>query len=227
MSLTVQQVVEIANKRTERRGEKKLDLTLEFWSALQEFCRENHFWWRRKTYRFSTAIGTVSYDLTSSSGANAADIDEVIRAYRIDSATSKTELQPLLDTEKQAAAYEATANSEPSQYFISGASPPTFHLSAPADRVIPIRIEAWATPQIPEDLASEAIPLVPYSIRWALADVLEYRILSVLLGENDTRATLARQRRDRAVALASAYAHWTTNQSFELRSGASAVRATG
>jgi len=227
MPFTVQQIIEIASKRTERRGEKKLDLTLEFWSSLQEFCRENHFWWRRKTYRFSTAISSASYDLTSDTGANADDIDEVIRAYRIDSATSKSELNPLLDPEQQADAYEATANSEPSNYFITGASPPTLRLSAPADRVVPIRLMVFATPQVPDDLASEDIPLVPYSLRWVLADVLEYRILSVLLGENDARAVTARQRRERAIALASAYAHWTTNQSWEMRSGAPAVRATG
>ena len=227
MPHSITEIIVAVNKRTENRGEKKLDMRLEFWMALQEFCRENHFWWRHKTARFSTVLNTASYDLTADSGANADDLDEIIRVFRIDSATDKAEIYPILREEDQIAAYETATSAAPTSYFLTGAVPQTLRLGAPADSVVPIRFTYWATPQTPVDPSANDIPLVPHSLHWCLVTALEYHVLEVLLGENDPRAQQARLRYDRAVERASQTPSWTTNRSFEMRSGSDAVRATG
>ncbi len=227
MAHTVTQIVEAANKRTERRAETKLDLRLEFWFMLAEFCRENHFWWREKHATFNTAVGTKEYDLTADAGANADDFDELRYAWRIDSATEKTELLQLHSSIDQAAAIEATTNDTVSSCFIKPGSPQTLHLGAPANAVKKVRIAYWAVPQPAVDTTDEVIPLVPGSLHWALATAMEAHILVQLFGENDPRAVVALARRERAVQKAAKLRSWSSQRVFEMRASEDAVRATG
>jgi hypothetical protein len=61
---TRRQLIEIADRRTERRGSKVLDLDQEFILALQEFCMDARWPWRRKSTWLQTFAGLGKYDLT-------------------------------------------------------------------------------------------------------------------------------------------------------------------
>jgi hypothetical protein len=90
--VTKTQLIELADARTERRG-KTLNLKLEYLNALQEFCLESRFYWRRKTLTFNTQAGISTYDLSSSitvttnlgvSAFMMRDVNGVLRAVTID-----------------------------------------------------------------------------------------------------------------------------------------------
>lgn len=58
------QLVELADRRTERRGSKTLDLNAEFIHALQSFVTETRWAWRRKSANLTLKAGVWQYDLT-------------------------------------------------------------------------------------------------------------------------------------------------------------------
>jgi len=62
---TRSQLIELADRRTERRGSKTLDLDSEFLMALQCFCTETRWSWRRKTSIFTLRAGVWQYDLST------------------------------------------------------------------------------------------------------------------------------------------------------------------
>jgi hypothetical protein len=57
-------LIELADRRTERRGSKTLDLNSEFLMALQYLCMELRWSWRRKTSIFQLRPGQWQYDLS-------------------------------------------------------------------------------------------------------------------------------------------------------------------
>lgn len=61
---TRSQIIELADRRTERRGSKTLDLNSEFLLAFQYVCMETRWSWRRKLAMFQIQGGKWQYDLT-------------------------------------------------------------------------------------------------------------------------------------------------------------------
>lgn len=61
---TRSQIIELADRRTERRGSKTLDLNSEFILALQHLCMERRWSWRRRIAMFQILGGKWQYDLT-------------------------------------------------------------------------------------------------------------------------------------------------------------------
>lgn len=57
-------LIELADRRTERRGSKTLDLNSEFLMALQYLCMELRWSWRRKTSSFLMKPGQWQYDMS-------------------------------------------------------------------------------------------------------------------------------------------------------------------
>jgi len=61
---TRSQLIELADRRTERRGSKTLDLNSEFILALQHLCGESRWAWRRKTAAIMMRAGIWQYDIS-------------------------------------------------------------------------------------------------------------------------------------------------------------------
>jgi hypothetical protein len=57
-------LIELADRRTERRGSKTLDLNSEFLMALQMLCMERRWFWRRRTAFFQMLPNQWQYDLS-------------------------------------------------------------------------------------------------------------------------------------------------------------------
>jgi hypothetical protein len=179
------QCIEIAQKRTERRG-ATLDLGAEFILALQEVCIETRWWWRRKTAIFTLVAGTTRYDLTDQSGFNAADFHQAVRkAVRLyDSTGVVSTVEPQFDPleqDKILALQSTYPASTPGRYFVQW---PYIIFDAPPDKNYQASIGYWAVPNFTDDSASETIPLLPSHAHGLAIKRLEMHIEHFSIGEN-------------------------------------------
>lgn len=231
MAVTIQQVIEQADKRTEHRAGKELDLVAEFWMALNEFCLEKRFPWRKKTFFFNTIVNQQTYDLSSSAqGAtdtnNAApDFYEMITLYRVDASGSVSEITPMLTEDVLNAALENPTPGTPAQYYVVPGTTQVLLLNTKANGIYKIRGNYWAVPEPTLDSSVEVVPLVPVQITPLLVVAMERRLLAYLLGQEDPRVIQAEARYRRAVALASKMFKFTTNAVLEFSIQDQAVRA--
>jgi hypothetical protein len=217
MPWTVTQIVTEVQKRTENRANSLIDMNMEFLLALDEFCQEQHFWWRKRRGSFTTAIGTQSYDL-SNVGSKPTDFVEIDEAYLInaDGVTVENELIPVIDNEAQLAATLNTVQDTPSSFFIdTQTSPTTLFLQAPSSVAQTIVYTYWAIPQS-TNTGLTTIPLVPPYLHWGLVYALERRVYEVLYGQEDPRWQMANARYQEFVAKA-ARTSWTTQDKAEAR----------
>jgi hypothetical protein len=191
---TCSQLIELADRRTERRGSKLLDLQSEFLMALQEFCMEKRWPWRRRTTQLTTTAGSWEYDLTDPTNANVPDLHQFmqhgVKTYPNPGApTSSLEITPLFERGLQDAAifsarnYPLQFSGPPSQYFMMPGAFLVMALTPVPDQVYPISIGYWSVPNINEDSLPEAIPLLPAFLHHALLKKLEAQIFRFTLGE--------------------------------------------
>lgn len=203
------QLIELADRRTERRGSKVLDLNQEFLLALSEFCMEARWPWRRKTSWLETYVGLINYDLTQSApyqptlapdgvliqGANINDLQQFaqhgVKLYPSADLNNWCELTPLFDRDQQDAALDATTRGRPSQYFMEPGAWLSMILTPVPNATYRIRIAYWAIPNISPDEAPEAIPLVPAFLQHVLLAKLEARILRYSIGEGSAKYVTA------------------------------------
>lgn len=186
---TTSMLIELADRRTERRGSKTLDLNSEFVMALQFFCMELRWSWRRKLTVWNLTAGVWQYDLSASApGADAGDMQQIVkhgvRYYPNPNASSWGELTPMFERNLQSAAsYQnqyAPSPAPPRQYFINPFM--VFNVTPVPDQNYPISIDYWAVPSIIDSLG-EPIPLVPAFLHHVLLKRLEAQIFRYTLGE--------------------------------------------
>lgn len=171
------QCIEIAQKRTERRGES-LDLEGEFILALQEVCMETRWWWRRKTAISALVAGTTKYDLTDESGFDAADFHQAARkAVRIYTASGQShtvepEFNPL-EQDRILALQSGWPAAPPCKYFVQW---PYLYFDVPPDQNYQASIGYWAVPNFTDDSADETIPLIPNHAQGLVIKRLEMHV---------------------------------------------------
>jgi hypothetical protein len=188
---TTSALIELADRRTERRGSKTLDLDAEFAMALQHLCMEKRWFWRRKLVVFPLVIGTWQYDLSAVGtlllpGPNAKDIHQFVkhgvRYYPSSSTDASSEITPLFEREQQALAmYQNAYNPQqkpPRQYFMNPFM--VLNLTPVPDQAYPVSLDYWA---YPTREVGEQIPLVPGYMHHVLLKKLEAQIFRYTLGE--------------------------------------------
>jgi hypothetical protein len=227
MALSIQQIIEQADRRTEKRASKELDLVPEFWMALNEFCLEKRFPWRKKTFFFNTQAAKQTYDLSSTAdtGAVAPDFYEMKVLYRVDPNGSTSEITPMLSEDLLNTALENTIAAPPSMYYILPGTTQTLLFNAPMDSIRKIRGGYWALPDPILDSSIEVVPLVPPQLTTGLVVALERRLFYYLLGQEDPRSVQAEARYRRFVQLAAKMFKFTTNAQLEFAMQDQAVRA--
>lgn len=188
------QCIEIAQKRTERRG-ATLDLEGEFILALQEVCMETRWWWRRKTAISALVANTTKYDLTDPSGFNAADFHQAARkAVRIYNPTSigqplgtrnwqsrtvEPEFDPL-EQDRILTLQSGWPPAAPCKYFVQW---PFLYLDVPPDQNYQASIGYWAVPNFTDDSEDETIPLLPNHAHGLAIKRLEMHIEHFSIGD--------------------------------------------
>src|SRR6266481_3987587 len=172
MAVTISALIDAADKRTERRAGRELDLVAEFWLAYNEFCLEKRFPWRKQTFVLNTVLNTQFYDLSSSGLNIAPDFWEMKTLYNVQPGGSSgasiqfVELTPLLTDDLITNALEAATAGPPSQYYIKPGTTQTLMLSAPANGVYKLRGNYWAVPEPQLDLSvvGDRVPLMPVQL---------------------------------------------------------------
>lgn len=184
----IQDIAQNVNKRTENRAGTKMDLRMELFLAIDEFCLDRHWWWANKRFIIPATIGTGAYDL---SGV-ASDFSEFDELFLIDPSGKliQGKLTPLFDSQAQLTAILNTTPSLPSTYFIdTNATFQAMQLGAPSSVAQNLMGKYWAMPMI--TLAQDDIPLIPPFLHWGLVHALERRVFKFLYGVGDVRASTA------------------------------------
>jgi hypothetical protein len=190
-------LIELADKRTERRGSKTLDLESEFLMALQEFCMETRWEWRRKFVQFDLQAGVWEYNLAGAAPLPCiTDLHQMVKhgvKYYPNAGTPQNwcEITPLFEKALQAGAIYTNTNfpqpAPPQQYFRMPGVALTMAVVPVPDQPYPITLDYWSVPNLTSDEVPETIPLVPPYLHHVLLKKLEAEIFRYTLGEGSTK----------------------------------------
>jgi hypothetical protein len=221
----------VANIRTGRVGEKKLDFDGEFLAVLQEFCAEYRWYWRKRSVAFSTVPGVSTYDLGSPQAdapeqcLDAIDCEEIISVKMFSVGKQYHKLLPLFDTDSQDEALEDDGTGTPSHYFIEPGSPRTLRVTPIPDDAYRLRISFWAMPNTTADAQSSSIPLVPGHLHRILVKGLEAQIFRYVLGDASKQYLGAKTEYEAAVARAAEKRDFAVGKAREWTSSEEAIRS--
>jgi hypothetical protein len=235
----------MADRRTERRGSKTLDLQSEFLMALQEFCMEYRWPWRRTTTQLMTSAGNWEYDLTDPANANAPDLQQFmqhgVKIYPNSAQPNQySEVTPLFERDLQDAAIFANTNyptsnsGPPAQYFMMPGDFMTIAFTPVPDQSYAVQLGYWAVPNITDDSLPEAIPLVPSFLHHVLLKKLEGQIFRYTIGEGAEKYQAAMREYTALVTkyqgsmgiVPGEHIDWSADDSTEWGNGGSAVQST-
>lgn len=192
--MTKSQIIDAAQKLTEKILIDQIDFSLLFTSVLQEFCAEQRFWWRKKSLSFSTAGATPTYDLTAITTvpANAGIfVEEITKIFRIDG-TSPCPLSPVTDDEAVAQMIADTVTTDkPGSWTIDIATSltnfQTLRLSPIPNGVYAVKVYFWAMPNINQDSSDETVYIVPVTLHHVLVTAMEKEIWRSAYGEQNPK----------------------------------------
>jgi hypothetical protein len=223
------QLIELANRRSERRG-ISLDLGGEFLIALQVMCLEKRWWWRRRIAPFTLTAGQAQYDLSDSTGWDAADFQQMAKdglkiyannipqsSYLFGRAAFSCP-EPVFDTDEQEtilALQNQFPRATPQRYFIQQNMIITFDPIPDAN--YPVSAGYWAVPNWTDDSSTEVIPLLPNYLHAALAKRLEMQIYAFSLGEGTEKYTAAAKEYEDLINMASLYRNFADGERREVR----------
>lgn len=196
------QIIEMANRRTERRG-ASLDLNGEYLTALQEVCLERRWWWRRRIATFSLIANQSKYNLTDTTTLNMVDFQQVAKnGFKIYPPTANpgpTPVpawntrykcpEPVFDVDEQEsilALQDQYPPCQPHRYFLEGATGQLVVDPIP-DQPYPASIGYWAIPAYTVSNEDETIRLVPPSLHGLLIKRLEVHIERYAISEESEK----------------------------------------
>lgn len=181
------QIIEMANKRTDRKGAKVLDLPQELLIASIELCQERRWHWRKRSVKFPTVAQTSTYDLSAQNGMGGLTCERVCkegpRIYRAGTTGDYQCLTPIFETDIQETARDTDETGFPGQYFFDGQD--QFRLFKTPDNIYNVRVPMWVLPDLtPLDAG---IRLVPAYLHHLLLKLLIARIHQFTLGEGSVK----------------------------------------
>jgi hypothetical protein len=209
------ELIEMADRRTERRGSKVLNLDNEFILCLQEFCLEHRWSWRRKTTRLSIAPTVQSYDLSDPLNANAGDLYQFMQngVHLYTPSGDKVEVTPLFEKDKQDLALDLPTLGQPAQYFMMPGSSLQLVLTPIPDNAYPMRLGYWSVPVFTPATQTDVIPLVPANLQHVLLKKLEAQIFRFTLGEGTSKYQAAKGEYDMLVEKYQSYQGFVPGES--------------
>jgi hypothetical protein len=213
------ELIDVADRRTDRRASKKLDLDSEFLSALQEFCLEFRWPWRRKTKRFDLIADQSAYDMTDPLLMNMQDMHlfqehgvHLLKPPSVD----PVELTPVFDVDEQDRLLDSTAPSaQPQVYFMQPFL--TFNVAPVPDQIYSMRISYWACPNPQLVKQDDTIPLVPGYLHHLLCKKLELQLLRFTIGEGAAKYMTVEKEYDRLLLQNQVWADFGSDHVTEYR----------
>lgn len=228
--MTRSEILELVNQLTERKAEGILSLPLLYQHVLQEFCGENRFWWRKRTFSFATVGSTAQYDLstiTTTPTLTDISVEEVTRVTYIKDPSDLVELLPIFDDLTIMEALDISSSTgAPDTYTFDLTDYKTLRILPIPDKAYTMRVVAWMTPNPATDSSSNAVPLVPPWLHRAIVAGMEKYIWRSIYGQEDPKFITASQAYDKAVAQAQIRPKFTTNYTAQLISGENSIQST-
>jgi hypothetical protein len=183
-------LIEQADRRTERRGSKVLDLNSEFISALQNFCMERRWYWRRRWATMYLTPGVWQYDISQPAVNCGPAMDDFqqfckhgVRYYQTSS--NWGEITPVFERDLQSAGIYSNTYAPnpapPQQYFMNPHL--VLNILPVPDKQYPITLDYWAVPNLSPTTLPDLIPLVPAYLKNVLLKRLEAQIFRYTIGE--------------------------------------------
>ena len=212
-----------------------MDYELLYAQAIQEFCGEARFWWRKKNLTFATVAATNTYDLTDLTNVPTTPagaglyIAEITKITVVDSSGNVSPVEPVFDDESVAGMIQDTSKRKPDVYTIDTASLTAYQvLRFPLpDGAYTVRVFFWAMPNPTADNSDDVVYIVPTYLHYCLVTALEKRVWRTVFGPQDPKYLSAKSDYDKNVenakevpAFATGFAPQFSNQ------GGEAIRST-
>jgi|ERR1019366_6686854 hypothetical protein len=233
---TVSQIIKQVSLRYENRnvGNNKPDPRMEWFLALDEFCQEKHFWWRRKAFSQATSVGQQTYDLslTGAGNANAGDLAEIEELFVVNAAPQywPCSVNPEFTAREQIGAIygtQAVGQLIPrAGYFMLPGAFQVLQLSQPPQQVYTIAGTYYAVPMV-TDTSEDTIPLVPPFLHWGLMYMYERRVAEFLLTQEDPRLVTVEKRYQDFLKSAARTKSFSQQMAIHASTSGGAVSASG
>lgn len=240
-----EQVKQIASRRTEKRADS-LDLDAELYVAIQDFCLESRWWWRRKVAQLTLTAGTAQYDLTQVNGFNAADFQQFakngVKLFYPGSPPVEPPPnpwqnnpwvgpEPVFDADEQDMIIALQASNPPNtpcRYFMKPGGGSVLWFDPIPDNAYPATLAYWACPNYSADDPPQVIPLLPQWAQPALIKKLECQMLAFLGEEFASKYEMATEEYGRHIEKLKLYRQFADGyvQEFRSHSPQDAVQST-
>lgn len=218
------EIIELANKRTERRGETQLDLPRELVMVTQELCAERRWHWRKRSVAVTTEAGLSTYDLAAQSGMSGLTCERVCREGPkiILGPQNFVKLSAIFETDDQEMAREDDSTGQPGRYFIDGQD--QLRLVTTPNDAYRVRVPMWVLPD--SSLFGVTIPLVPAYLHHLLLKALEARIFRFALGEGNAKYLATQAEYEKGVMRAGMSTEFADGRIKEWKSNDEAVQSS-
>ena len=179
-----QEIIELSNQLTERKGERVLNLQTLFGFVVQDICKRQRFWWRRIQFTFNLVIGQPTYafsDMKADYGLSPVTaLDEIaveeITKFSLIVAPNPmqiAEMVAVFDPETLIEMINNTSLTSPTngqsgvfinnpggRYTMDANDYETIRIDPP-DAAYPAFIVGWAMPNPNADTTNQDVPLIP------------------------------------------------------------------
>lgn len=227
MSWQVGDIVAQVIQRTQNRTDSGIDLRQEFFLALDQFCNNRRFWWRKKDFILPLVVGTPSYDFSALAPDFCGQFQDV---YLLNPGAGSIagQLTPLINDEDLICAKTNIVADQPAGYLLDvTTSLFTLRLQAPSNVAQSLYITYWAAPMVTDVDNTEIIPLVPQNLHYGLFNMLERRVYEVLYGQEDPRYMIKDREYQTFLQEASRIQHWSGRKAREMSVDDMGTRASG
>jgi hypothetical protein len=225
--MTIAEIIEQADIKTERRKPKELDAHLCLLQVIQDYCKAHRFSWRRRSNTFSTTAATSTYDLSSSTLLNRKDVEEIISVRYVKSVSDVQKLDFIEDAESVEEIQSSTTTGEPAAWAFDPTNPDDSILISPVPAgTYTMRVTYWAVPDLSDNESATDVPLVPRKNHSTLQKLLETEFWRVIHGPENPKYQTAKANSDAAVEQDIEKARGTTRHKMQWLDDEDSVRST-
>jgi hypothetical protein len=234
--MTRSQIISTVQALTEGKlTDAQVDYELLYAQAIQEFCGEARFWWRKKNLTFATVAATSTYDLTDLTNVPTVPagaglyIAEITKIIVTDSVGNVSPVDPVFDDESVAGIIQDTSKRKPDVYTIDTASLTAYQvLRFPLlDAAYTARVFFWAMPNPTADNSDDVVYIVPTYLHHCLVTALEKEVWRSVFGAQDPKYTSAKAQYDKKVEMAKEVPAFSTGYAPQFSSQSNeAIRST-
>lgn len=228
--MTRDEIIELSNDLTERKGEKQLNLQNLYRFVIQDICKRQRFWWRRLLVNFPLTIGTKTYDLTNAAlfpTLTELAIEEITKFTIIlaPSPLQTFELVPVFDPETLIEMTLNATNQSPARYTMDANDYKILRIDPP-DTAYQSYIVGWAMPNPATDSATTTVPLIPPWGHNTIVSGMNAKIFKFAYGSKNEKTLDAMAEYEQAIQDLESKKQFDPNYRLQMTLNEHAVRST-